>query len=427
MNTLHQYLTRNVLATLLLTVAVFTFVLLLGNVLKEIFTLLLNRQATFRTIFEAVGLLIPYVLVFALPMGMLTAALLVFGRFSADQELTAVRACGISLISVLSPILLLSVSLCLICAIINLQIAPLCRVAYKQLLFRLGIQNSTILIPEDRFVDEISGCVIYVRKREGEVLRDVRFYELKGDEIVRKITAARGKLIVDPATGNRHLQLSEAIVEANLKQEGTPNPEGPGHAPETEQKIDEVMPLFGPELPPGFDALPNDLPLPAPSTTNASEKSDAATAKVEWRSAFSGEFTSDALDFSRATGTQRKPKLSEMTFEQLRGEIEKLELQGVDATPAVVQLHRQVAFSFASFAFTLIGIPLGLRAHRRETSVGVALALILVLIYYSFFILGQSLDTRPDLAPHLILWAPNFFFQAVGAVLLWRADRIGGF
>ena len=377
MRTLHAYILRQIMGALLMTVAVFTFVLLLANVLREVLSLLVNQQATFGLVVRAVGLLIPFVMVFALPMGLLTAALLILGRFSADHELTATRASGISLIALISPVLLLSVALSCVCAIINMHVAPKCRVAYKALLAEVGIQQAALFLPEKTFVKISTNYIVYVGKADEGNLEDILIYDLDQQGRVGSYArATTGHLTVDETNRVFHLYLQDAWRVT------------------IQDEKHHAMRMGGVRL----------------SYTN-----------------------------SPNARQDQEVKITDMTFFQLRDELRRMESrigaaipnpktkipsEREDLTlPIRVQIHRQAAFSFACIGFTLVGIPLGVRAHRRETTFGIAVALILVAVYYSFILVGESLDTRPDCFPHLLVWAPNFLFQAIGIVLLRRANR----
>lgn len=387
MKTLHLYLIRQVLATLMMTVFVFTFVLLLGTGIRDILPMLVNHQASLGVAFEAVALLIPYVLAFALPMGMLTAALLVFGRFSADQELIAVRASGVSLVSLVSPILALSVVLSVFCAWLNLDIAPRSRVAAKRVLLGSGAIQANHMLRSGHYVT-VERYTIYVGKlgADGTHLENVRISisDTNGD-LEAWAQAPRGTLVTSPTNSQQLVLTLEDSIVAWRRADG-----------------------FEPSYNGGSITYPIDL-RPKAKSTEEIPMSDMTFHQL-WR---------------RLDQVELVSRLPAPGKDQAQAYAEQLKALKFDMTSLLVNLHRQVSFSFACIGFTLVGIPLGIRAHRRETSVGMAMALVLVLVYYSFLILGDAWTTHPERAPHLVVWLPNFIFQAVGCVLLFRANRQG--
>ena len=378
MKTLHLYLTRQMLATLGMTVFVFTFVLLLGNVLKQILRLLVNHQLTLGVACHSVALLIPYVLAFSLPIGMLTAALLVFGRFSADHELTAARASGISLISLISPVLLLSVAVSGLCAWLNFDIAPACRVAYLRLIFQASAHDPAGVLRSGESVN-LGDWTIRVGRKDGTNLMDVTVAQFTPTNETT-VSGPTGDFQSDSAHQRLVLTLHNANSWGWSKDNG-----------------------WVPQLNGGDTTFPIAV---------ASEEQSILTVGISDMTF--GQLRRQLKNIERGEGTAKKA--TPQAIKQLMQD---------ETTPVLVYLHRMVAFSFACIGFTLVGIPLGIRAHRRETSIGVATALLLMLVYYSFVVLAQAWVNHPERAPFLIVWLPNFIFQAVGAVLLWRANRGG--
>ena len=387
LKTLHTYLTRETLASLLMTVMVFTFVLLLGNALKELLPLLVHGQVSLGFVAQSLGLLVPFVWVFALPMGMLTATLLIFGRFSADQEYTAVRASGISLLTLSTPILLLSIALCGISALVKYgswvhaagwHTRRCCCVCKRNL------QPATCLSGTP--IKDFQDYIFYIGKNVKGDLQDVWIFKLQNETNVEQtVHARRGKLEVDAV--NKKLMLTlydgQGLVMTGNQPAGSFEETSIEFSPK--QQKERVQRAQVDDL--SFSQLREEL--------------------AEWERRLSLP-----MSVKHLTPEQRLARKKE--FERARREF---------ISPMLFQMHRQVAFSFACFGFTLVGIPLGIRVHRRETNIGIALALILVAIYYSFILVGQSLSGRPEYLPHLLVWIPNFLFQSAGVVLLWRANR----
>ena len=454
MRTLHRYLLKQVLGTLVFTVAVFTVVLLMGNAMKEVLTLVVQGQASVLGVAKAFALLIPFVISFSLPMGLLTTMLLVFGRFSADQELIAARAGGVSLVSLVTPILLFSVALSGLSAFINMKVAPECRAAYKSLIYELATSNPATLLSEKTFVTEVPGHVIYIETLDRDpesphkwILKNVMLNRIENNELIQRTRADRGEVEYFPKEKRYVFRLFE--TKGSVRSDKLSLIFG-GEPEETNATIDapseepEWMPWAGHEIVVPIDLAQMEKRIfkPKLSYLNFSQlrrelkrHGEITEVRSEGREAlvhYATIRTPDAgteLAITRAGEEVGRGRITggftteHLMVEIVSGEVRPGDRLELDCTPLKVQLHRQVSFSLAAIAFTLVGIPLGIRAHRRETTAGVAMALVLILTYYSFIIFGQAKAHSPEFYPHYIVWIPLFLFQAIGAVMLWRANR----
>ena len=370
MKILAKYITRQTLVTLVFTISVFTFVLMLARMLKQLSDMLVNRQVGLDVVGWFILLLMPYVLSFSLPMAMLATSLLVFSRMSADNEITAIRASGVGLGRLASPVILLGLVMAALCFYINTSLAPQCRFQFRTLFLRLATENPMALLEEGIPIREFPGYEIYVGHKKANVIEEVRIMALddKGN-VTTRLYAEKGLVKADAAT--RKLTLDLYNVTGDLR--------------------DATDPTNVRKIRPGTRA--DRYPI--------------------------------ELDVGAAFRQARVARgLQDLPFGELRGEIQRLRDTGIYPAAALMEAHQRVAAAVACVAFTLIGIPLGIKTSRRETSIGIAISLGLALLWYLMLVLSSTLRNRPYLFPEAVLWAPNLIFEMLGVWLLWRVSRV---
>ncbi len=221
MKILAKYITRQAVITLLLTICVCTFVLLLARILKQLSDMLVNQKVGLEVVGYFVLLMTPNVLSLSLPMAMLATAILIFGRMSADNEVTTMRASGMSLGQVVAPVILLGAVASVCCLYINADLAPWCRFEFKTLFVRLGSERPMALIEEGAYIKDFPGYVIYAGRKKGNIIEDVMIYSLdESNNVVSSMRAQKG--IVSSKPEERKLLLDLYNVRGDFRDSKEP-------------------------------------------------------------------------------------------------------------------------------------------------------------------------------------------------------------
>jgi lipopolysaccharide export system permease protein len=378
MNLLQRHIFKSVLFACAVAVALFVFVLTIGNAMKDLLGYVIAGQLKPEMFVELILLLVPFVISYALPIGVLTGVLLVLGRMSAEHEITAMRAVGLSLPWIARPILLLAALGMLVGVAINFQFMPWARVAYHVELGKAVRTNPLSFIVPRTFIRDFPGKVLYVGEKQGQTMQDFWLWELDRQGRVRNfIRAESGSFDFDEAKSELVLNLVRAHVEIR------------------DQKN------------------PENFAEPRPSMSFERTSVRLSLERLFGRSTFHRKL--QWYSYPELLAEWQRLKQPVAPAERSQRALERMKLRMV--------LQDKLAAAFAVFSFALVGVPLGIKVSRRETSANLGLAVALALSYYFITIVVGWLENHPELRPDLLLWTPNLVFVGVGLWMFWRVDR----
>jgi LPS export ABC transporter permease LptF len=363
-----RFVLRELVVNILFAIFVLSLVLVVGNIFRKLLPLLVNHDVPLQYLISFIAYILPFSLIFTIPWGMLTAILLVFGRLSADNELIALRANGVSVPRVCIPLAGIALVATAICLWLNVSVAPAAQMQLRSTIFDLATRDPMALFGGDQVIDQFPGRKIYVGKKEGNKLENITVFEVNDDSLPMRVTYAR--------TG---------MLEADL-----PNKRILMHLYNARyQQRDENDPLDLTKIRDGINVKEGTLPI--------------------------------GLDelYEKA---KKQPSRSALSIEQLVDQLKTTE-DARARSASRTEINKRFSFPMACLAFALIAVPLGVTAHRRETSVGFAMGLIVAVAYFLFVIIGDTLRATPSVHPELLVWLPNVLFLGLGAWLFRRLAR----
>src|ERR1051326_2309118 len=314
MKLIDRFISRELLVNVSFAIAVLSLVLVVGNIFRKLLPLLVNHDVPLEFLLTFIAYVLPFSLIFTIPWGLLTAILLVFGRLSADNELIALRSNGVSVTRVCVPLALLASICTVICLWLNVDVAPAAQEKLRSSIFDLATQNPIALFGGDQVIDQFPGRKIYVGKKEGNKLENIIVFQMDDHDLPVRVTYARtGKLETDLPNKRLLLHLYNARY----------------------QERDARNPYDLRKMRDGISMAEGTLPI---SLEELYEKE------------------------------KKKPSRSALSIEQLLDQL-KSENQR-ERSASRTEINKRFSFPFCCLAFHVIGVPLGVTAHRRETSIG---------------------------------------------------------
>ena len=362
---LDVYVFKEMVPNFVTSLVVFTFLILAGRILR-LTEWMVNHGISLAQVLLITTFTLPYVFFFTLPMATLLASLIAFSRLNEDNEIIALRASGISLYQLFSPVIAFSITSFMIATFVAIYLLPAGNHSLAKLLFEVARSNTSIGIKQGVFNETIPNIVLYANNisAQDQTMEGVYIFDERDPRLSNTIVARQGSVGSD----EKHMSISLHLTDGSIFM--------------VSKELDSSRVLR-------FKSYDLNIEL--------------GDIMKKFSSRMKGE--------------------KEMSLSELRNRLRDIEKGTVKYNILSIELQKKFSIPFSCLLFGLIGLPLGLMVKTRARSWGIALSVIVFTLYYVLLSSADSLGETGAVNPVLAMWVPDIVLAAATVVLIWWAAR----
>jgi lipopolysaccharide export system permease protein len=434
MKLLYRYILREHIGPFFFGLFVITFILVMDFIL-EIVNLIIGKGLNAFTILQIFVLNLAWMFALSIPMAVLVAVLMAFGRLSQDNEITAMKSAGVSLYKMLLPPLFASLVIAGGLVWFNNKVLP--EANHKERILRSAIHQKrpTLALKENVFIDYIPDYSILIKKVNPKTseLSEITIYDQKERKIPRTIIAQRGNLEFSPDGNTLILHLFDG--EIHEVDQNEPNKyrriafdKQVIYIADAGNQLVKIESNYRTDREMNSKMMLNQVRDYKNGIKSASQSMSSFLKPVLGEVLFGknsnpGRIFEQILSSTRKKGIEVAIRRNESILNQLYIEREKINTQKKEMNSLLTEVHKKYSIPVACIVFVLIGIPLGIMAKKGGIAVGLGLSVGFFLLYWAFLIAGEELADRMYISAFAGMWSANIVIGMAGLYILVRSAK----
>ncbi|NMC42658.1 MAG: YjgP/YjgQ family permease [candidate division Zixibacteria bacterium] len=425
-NTLARYILREHIGPFAFAFIIIIFILIIDFV-PNLVDMVVGKDLPASVILKVFFYQIGWMIALAVPMAVLVATLMAFGRLTGDLEVTAVKSSGIHVMRMIYPVLLVSAVMAVGMVYFSNDVLPDMNHRARVLMQDVRRMRPTLKIRSGAFMTDIPGYILLIDSVDYTTsqLRGVKILELgQKQKAPRTIVSQTGVLTF----ANNGRDLIFDLADGEIHEFDENNPENYRRLAFHTQKI--VVTDVSSDFEESGDSFRNDREKSAQEMMADIRQwregmrpyrdriTNLTTARI-------GRIFGDSLPVSPDRALTDAAALNNLNRDEdanlriIAREAEGIGTQQKLIGEFMVEVHKKYSIPVACVIFALVGAPLGIVAKRGGMGLSIGISLGLFVLYWAFLIGGEDLADRGIITPFWAMWSANILLTATGLYLIY--------